>query len=138
MDPVINHLIQLPWICGLRDVKEHNQFKSRRLSHLALEYGVTVYPNKLHRAYGDVELTREMLHAVPTTAEKMYEYQQIPWVVVKAFVTFDQKDLAKAQGYSWERVHGLDRVFQKTWCKRIKQTELEKELSHEFRVEQIA
>lgn len=134
MDPVVNHLIQLPWVCGLRDVSSNFKFKSRRLSHLALEYGVAVDPKELHRAYGDVELTRKMLHAVPTTADKMYEYQQIPWVYLKAMVTFDQKDLAKAAGFTWEKALGDDRHFAKTWLKRVKATEVEKELSYSFKV----
>jgi len=137
MDPFINHIIQLPWVCGLRDVPNHYKFKSRKLAHLALEYGVPVDPSKLHRALGDVELTRKMLHAVPTTADKMYEYQQIPWVVLKANVTFDQKDLAKAAGFSWQKVHGDDREYTKTWCKRVKETEIEKELNYEFKVSRI-
>ncbi len=138
MHPLINHLVQVPWVCGMRDVVEHTQFKARRLSHLALEYGITVDPTKLHRAYGDVSLTRQLLHAVPTTAEKMWQYQQIPWVVLKAKVSFDDKDKAKLAGYSWQQVHGDDRVFVKNWIKRVKQTDIETEMNREFRVEQIA
>lgn len=137
MDPVINHIIQLPWVCGLRDVASHQKFKSRKLSHLALEYGVPVDPAQLHRALGDVELTRKMLHAVPTSADVMYEYQKIPWVVLKAHVAFDQKDLAKAAGFSWQKVHGDEREYTRAWVKRIKTTEVEKESNYEFRVSQI-
>lgn len=137
MDPFINHIIGIPWICGLRDVESNYKFKSRRLAHLALEYGVTVDPRKLHRAYGDVQLTRKMLHAAGATAQSMQAYQQIPWVVLKAKVGFDDKDKAKAAGFTWQQVHGDDRVYTKQWVKKIKQTDIEKESNYDFRVEQI-
>ncbi len=131
-----NILLQVPWLCAMVDVEENYKFKSWKLKHLALDHGVTVNPKELHRAINDVELTRKMLHSVPTCAEKMYEFQKEPWVYLQAQVSFANKDLAKAQGFTWERAKGddSDRVFTKTWVKRVKSSHVEREMDHGFKV----
>lgn len=143
--PGINHLLTIPWLCGLNDIKKNYEFKSRKLMHVALEYGVTVNPKLLHRALGDVELMRETLIASGTTVEEMYIFQQEPWIYVRAICEKPWIDnnvstnLAKARGYSWERARGdtTDRVFTKYWVKRIKQSSYDDELTLPFKVERI-
>ncbi len=55
----------------------------------------------------------------------LYERAKTPWVYVQAIVTFAEKDKAKERRYYWEKVG--DKTFPKTWVKKIKETELEKE-----------
>lgn len=131
------YLSTVPWLCAKQDVESNNQFKSKRLAHLALEYGVAVDPKKLHRAINDVELMREMLFASGAKFEDMLAYAQIPWIVVRAQVSYDDKDKAKAAGYWWEKVYvdTGELTFPKKWVKKIKKTDLEKEGALGFPVE---
>ena len=132
-----------PWLCAMMDVEESLPFKvPKKLMYLSLDHGVAVDPSALHRAINDVELMRKMLKASGTTAQKMYEYQRSPWVYVRALVRKPWEDdgkstsLAKAQGFSWEKCFGDEsgRVFDKCWVKRVKEKDVQKELSHEFKV----
>jgi hypothetical protein len=52
-------------------------------------------------------------------------YQAIPFVTIRAMVNFDNKELAKAQRFSWEKIG--DKVYTKQWVKRIKQDRFEEE-----------
>jgi len=145
LNPKINHLMQIPWLCAMRDIESNYDFKSWRLMHVALEYGVTVNPKELHRAIADVELMRKMLQASGTSPKAMLEFQQEPWVYVEAFVTKPWEDggkaatLAKAAGYSWEKAKGdpTGREFKKSWVKRIKQKDFDKELTLPIKVEKV-
>lgn len=135
MLPGINNLIHLPWLCAMADVETNYAFKSLRLAHVALEYGVTVNPKELHRAIGDVELTRKMLEAAGTTPAKMYEFQKVPWAYVEAVTQKPwldggrSTDLAKKRGFSWEQARGdySGARFEKKWVKRIKEKDFELE-----------
>lgn len=129
MYPIANWLMSTPWLCSMVDIESNYQFKSWRLAHLALEYGVTVNPKELHRAINDVDLMRQMLEASGVTFEQMLEYKQSPWVYVVALTKAPWEDNgkstgnAKALGFSWQQAKGDDtgRVFDKRWVKRIKQ-----------------
>ena len=143
--PQISWLMSIPWICALNDMEKNYEFKSRRLMHVALEYGVTVNPKILHRAIADVELMRQMLKASGTTPGEMLKFKQEPWVYVKATLEKPwvdggkSTDFAKSRGYGWERARGdySDRTFPKQWVKRIKQKSFEDELTLPFKVERI-
>jgi DNA polymerase III epsilon subunit-like protein len=113
------------WLCALRDVEYPEHYKCRKLSHLALDHGMPIDPAGLHRAVEDVRLMGKLLEFGKYRFEDVLAYSQIPWVYVKANVSFADKDLAKARRYSWEQVG--ERKFFKTWVKKIKQTQLEKE-----------
>ena len=124
LDPGINWMGQVPWLCAMADVETNYQFRSWRLMHIALEYGVTVNPKILHRAIADVELMRQMLIASGSTIEKMTEFQSIPWVYVRANVSYEDKDLAKKAGFGWESAPGdqTGKRWDKMWVKRVKQS----------------
>lgn len=140
MNHQMNWLLSSPWLCAMVDVETNYLYKSWRLAHLALEYGVTVNPKLLHRAINDVELMRQMLQAAGTTPQRMYEYQQSPWVYVRALVKKPWEDngastaLAKARGYNWEQCKGdeTQRKFDKAWVKRVKQKDVAKEETAPF------
>lgn len=131
-DPRLKKMAAMPWICGMVDVETNYTKKCWKLSHLALDYGVTVDPSILHRAINDVELTRQMLVAAKADPLEMYQYQLSPWIFVRAKVAKPWTDggessgRAKALGYSWEKAKGDNtKVFEKTWVKRIKEKDWE-------------
>ena len=143
--PQMSWLLSVPWLCALNDIETNYAFKSKRLMHVALEYGVAVDPKILHRAIADVELMRQMLVASTTTPEKMLAFQLEPWIYVAAKLEKPWVDggksteFAKTKGYSWERARGdnSERTFPKQWIKRIKQKSFDDELTLPFQVERI-
>lgn len=125
LDPGINQLMQVPWLCAMEDIESNYAFKSWKQMHIALEYGITVNPKLLHRALNDVELMRQILKESGTTPEAMFKFQQSPWIYIAANVKPPWTDNgkssteAKALGFKWQNA-GDDRIFEKTWVKRIK------------------
>lgn len=121
------------WLCAMRDVEPNYKHKCWKLSHLALDHGVSVDPAGLHRAMADVSLTQRFLQHINYSAHDMFYYNQIPWVIMQALIPEPWKDggkgveLAKARGYGWEKTKGTDKVFSKSWVKRIKFTHLDNE-----------
>lgn len=145
MVPKIHHLIHVPWLCAMVDIDTNYLYKSWRLAHLALEYGVTVNPKVLHRAVNDVDLMRQLLIATGKKARDLHSFQQIPWILVRALIPAPWedggkgRDEAKKMGYAWEIARGTDgpRV-EKAWLKRIKAHMLDEEIkSAPFKVRQI-
>ena len=138
-------LLSKPWLCAMSDLEKNYEFKSWRLMHVALEYGVTVNPKLLHRAIADVELMRQMLEASGYTIQQMNEFHVEPWIYVEADVKKPWLDggesaaLAKQLGYAWERARGdqSGRAFDKKWIKRIKTRNIEQELNQPIKVRRI-
>lgn len=129
MLPGINQLIQMPWLCAMRDVEANLKCKSWKLMHVALDHGVTVNPKELHRAINDVELMRKMLVELGETFGSMLAYHNEPTVYVIAQVRPPWEDggessgIAKSLGFSWQVAKGDDtgRVIKNRWVKKIKQ-----------------
>jgi DNA polymerase-3 subunit epsilon len=110
-----------PLIDTRADIPFEVEPDSRKLKHLALDHGfINPFP---HRALFDVMAMLKVLshHDIA----KIIEYQKIPWIIVRAMVSYDERDLAKAQRYSWQVVG--DKTFPKAWVKAIKENHLEKE-----------
>jgi DNA polymerase-3 subunit epsilon len=117
-------LSALPWIDTRADIPFDVEPESRRLKHLALDQGF-INPFA-HRAVFDVLTMLRVLggHDI----EKVIAYQKIPFVVCRAMTNYDQKELAKAQRYSWEKIG--DKVYPKMWVKRVKENLLEQEIEN--------
>jgi DNA polymerase III subunit epsilon len=113
------------WLCAYQDVKYEEHFKCRKLSHLALDHGIIVEPDTLHRAIGDVQLMFQLLTKRRCTIAQMLAMSQEPWAIITAQVSFNDKEKAKARRYSWEKVD--DKTYPKKWVKKIKLGELAKE-----------
>jgi DNA-dependent RNA polymerase auxiliary subunit epsilon len=65
------------------------------------------------------------------------EYQKIPFVTMQALVTYDERNLAKEQRFSWEQLG--DKKYPKMWVKRIKKNLLELEKQNcKFQIKEIA
>lgn len=112
----------LPWIDTRTDIPFPSEPDSRRLRHLALDCGF-INPFE-HRAVFDVLTMLKVLSHYPI--EQVIEYQKIPWAVVRAVVSYDNRELAKKQRYSWEKVG--DKNYPKWWVKKVKETQLQAEI----------
>lgn len=113
---------ELPWIDTRADVEYPDSFVSRRLVHLAAEYGfVNPFP---HTVVGDCLTTLMVLSK--QDFPRVVERAASPWVIVQAAVSYDDRDKAKKRRYNWERIDEKT-VFPKKWVKKIKLCDLEKE-----------
>lgn len=124
-----NLMMNVPWLCSMNDIEHPLNFKCRKLSHLALDYGVPVDPSVLHRAVQDVDLMRKMLFAADATPKGMFEYNQTPVVVLAADVSYDRREEASSRGYRWQKVYvnGTEREYVKQWVKPLKENKVEAE-----------
>jgi DNA polymerase III epsilon subunit-like protein len=135
MDSGLARLFSMPWLCAMVDIESNYKHKCWRLSHLSLEYGITVNPKELHRAINDVELTRKLLKATGTTPSEMFAFMNTEWLYVQAVIQKPWKDggvgrdKAKERGYNWQSAKGdpSGTVFDSTWVKRIKEKDFSKE-----------
>lgn len=114
-------LRSLPWVDTRNDIPFPTEPDSRKLKHLALDCG---FINKFeHRAVFDVMTMLSVMSHYDFN--EIVEYSQIPFITVRALVNYDNRELAKAQRFSWEKVG--DRVYIKQWVKRIKENKFEEE-----------
>ena len=128
MLPSINQVVQVPWLCAMRDVEANSKCKSMKLMHVALDHGVSVNPKELHRAIADVELMRKMLVEVKETFYSMLALNEEPSVYVMANVRPPWEDggessnIAKSLGFSWQVARGDDtgRVIKNRWVRKVK------------------
>ncbi len=129
-----NHFLQIPWVCAMRDVESNYQKKCWKLSHLALDYGISVDPSRLHRAIDDVDLMRRMLKAAGSSPQEIFNFSIQPWIIVRALVpppwedAGKGKDIVRKLGYSWQEPKGTSLFFEKSWVKRIKESWLDEEI----------
>jgi DNA polymerase-3 subunit epsilon len=116
-----DRLRRLPWIDTRTDIPFPTEPDSRRLRHLALDCGF-INPFE-HRAIFDVLTMLRVLGHYPI--QDVLEYQKIPFTTVRALVSYQDREQAKSQRYSWEKIG--DKTFPKMWVKRIKLNLLDKE-----------
>lgn len=127
----------IPWVCTLRDVKHPDKFKSKKLAHLALDYGVPVDPRELHRAVADVQLMLQMLKAAKADFAHIVGRAAVADVIIRAIIPSPfgakgdggkGKDAAKANGFGWQKAPGTDGpTIELSWLKKVKEDEIEKE-----------
>lgn len=115
------YLRGLPWIDTRTDLPFLQEPDSRKLRHLALDAGFINFFE--HRAVFDVlTMLRVMGHYDFAT---IVEESKIPFVTVRAMVSYEDRELAKAQRFSWEKCG--DKTYNKQWVKRIKLNKLDAE-----------
>jgi DNA polymerase-3 subunit epsilon len=108
----------LEWIDTRSDVRYPGHVKNRNLVALCAEHGfLNPFP---HAALFDSMATMRLLSSYPI--EEVLEYRSAPNVIVRAMVTYEERDLAKAKGFRWQEVGG--KMFKKQWVKQIKEMEL--------------
>lgn len=114
-------LRSLPWLDTRYDIPFSVQPDSLRLNHLALDAGfINPFP---HRALFDVLTMLKVLSNYDI--QEVINFSRVPWVVVRALVSYDQRQLAKDARYSWEQI-GNDK-YPKCWVKKIKENKVEEE-----------
>lgn len=111
------------WLCALRDVPYPEFYTCRKLSHLALDHGCFFDPKGLHRAVNDVKLMGQLLTEGKYAVDSMVKYRDEPTYVARAVVSYDQRELAKAERFSWEKVG--DKTYSKMWVKLVKASAVE-------------
>lgn len=130
-DPLLSHI---PWLDTQKDIPPQGMHEPRYRSLLgwSAELGfVNPFP---HRAITDVlTMLTIMSHY---NFNEMVEYSKIPWITVRAMVSFDNRQQAKDRRYYWENIG--DKRFEKCWVKLIKECDFDKEQSEApFEVVQI-
>lgn len=108
------------WLDSQADI-EH-PFKSTHLNYLAAEHGfLNPFP---HAALFD---TLTMLRIVEKhDLLEIIARSRIPWVVVRAMTSYDQKDLAKARRFRWQEP-GNGKTYTKCWVKQVKADKIDAE-----------
>jgi DNA polymerase III epsilon subunit-like protein len=102
-----------PWIDTRHDVPYPDSMSSRRLVHLAAEHGF-LNP-AAHSALADVQTMLQIL--------RHYDFAEVartalsPWVILRAIVSFDDKDKAKKLRYTWEKPGPGNAIYPKQWVK---------------------
>jgi DNA polymerase III epsilon subunit-like protein len=126
-------VFDMPWLDTSTDVVYPDDCRYTNLTYLAAYHGfVSPFP---HAALFDVMTMLRVLehYDVAEVAKRAAS----PWLVVKADVNYDNRQLAKERRYSWETV--ADKTFPKSWVKRIKELDHEKEVAEApFKVVRIA
>lgn len=103
----------LPWIDTLTDINYPPHCVSRNLMYLAAFHGfVNPFP---HRALFDVMTMFQILKHY--NIEEIIERSQMIDVTVQAIVSFDNKELAKAQKFQWN-------PEKKIWSKKMKESDV--------------
>ena len=107
----------LPWLDTRKDIKykEGEEPKTKSLQNLLA--GKRFIPAIAHRALADAANTMWLLSHYDIN--EILEYHKIPWKVVRVLVSFQDKDLAKAQGYSWQEIN--HKIYDKCWVKLVKE-----------------
>jgi len=119
----------LPWVCTLRDYPWPGP-PARNLADLALRFGVGVV--RAHRAFDDVLTLATIMErqgaALAGQIEEAMRRASVPKIKVRALVSIDRKDDAKALGFRWDPTL-------KRWWKEIPEDQFD---SFPFTVSRIA
>lgn len=102
-------VIERLWVDPMHDIEYPEEIASRKLVYLAAEHGLlNPFP---HRALFDV---LSMLNiAFRYDEDRMLRMAEAPSVRVQALVSYNDRDLAKAMGFSWDG-------DKKEWYKEVK------------------
>ena len=115
----LDALLGLPWIDTRVDLPHKFEPESHKLKHLATDYGfINPFP---HRALTDCLTMLKICSNF--TFEEILEYRSIPWVVIRADVSYNDRQLAKDARFSWEKLG--EKNYPKCWVKKIKINKLE-------------
>jgi DNA polymerase III subunit epsilon len=109
--------IKAPWLDTMYDIPYPKTMTSKSLTFIAAYHGIiNLYP---HRAYFDVATMFKVLsnYNIDEILPRAYS----PFVVIKADVSYYDRDLARKAGYLWS----ADPY--KVWAKRVRECDLEKE-----------
>lgn len=104
------------WLDTLEDLPNMEKFTSKKLDHLACEHGfLNPFP---HSALSDVLTMFKILEKYDI--QEVIKYSLEESILVRAVVSYDDRELAKKRGFRWE-------PEKKIWVKKIKVSKLEDE-----------
>ncbi len=86
------------WICSKSQLRFPKSQPGGRLTHQAVDHGIVIV--NAHRAMSDVMTLVELLKVTPDLAEQVTNTQR-PHVLIEALVSYDQRQLAKDAGFTW-------------------------------------
>lgn len=119
------------WLCTLTEVPYPEKYTCKKLSHLAWEHDIPVDRSKLHRSVYDVKIMLDLL--AKYDLQEVLKYASEPWIYLLSNPMAPWKDngvevaKVKKMGFFWQKYKGDEREFQKTWVKRVKQSQVKKE-----------
>ncbi len=115
-------LLGLPVIDTRHDLPFKKEPSSRRQEHLAAEHGfLNPFP---HRALFDVMTCLRLLSCYDFA--DVFAMSKIPFVTVRANVSYDDKQKAKDQRFSWEEANGVK--YPKWWVKAVRENAVDREI----------
>jgi len=110
---------EIHWLDTRTDIQFKDHIKGRNLTYLCAEHGfVNPFP---HAALFDAMATMALLRKYDE--EAVIAYSKEPNIVVRAVVTFEEKDKAKEKMFGWQEAGG--KHFKKQWVKQIKENQFE-------------
>ncbi len=113
---------ELPIIDTRHDLPFKKEPSSRRQEHLAAEHGfLNPFP---HRALFDVMTCLRLLSCYDFA--DVFAMSKIPFVTVRANVSYDDKQKAKDQRFSWEEANGVK--YPKWWVKAVRENAVDREI----------
>lgn len=112
---------RLPCIDTYLDVPYPKSVRNRNLTYLAATHGfLNPFP---HDALSDVLTTLRVLFNYDV--REIFRRAATPMLVVSAGVSYENREMAKEKGYSWERVG--NGYYQKKWVKCLREYDFDKE-----------
>lgn len=113
-----SHFPDVKWIDTYEDVPFPKHFKYRNLTYLCGEHGfVNPFP---HAALFDTMAMMRILKSYDM--DEVVDRMNTPWVVVRAMVSFEDKDKAKEKGFRWQQIG--DKTYPKCWVMKVKEDEV--------------
>lgn len=105
------------WICSKNDLRFPKAGKSSRLGHLAYDHDIPVI--NAHRGLTDVNILISLLSTIPVEdLIKQVRNAGEPREMYYAEVPYEERELAKAAGFSWDS-------FYKQWRKQMTASQAE-------------
>lgn len=110
-------LANMKWVCTLKDVDWYAEgFESSKLEYLLYKHG---YFYDGHNALNDCYAVGQLFLDKPAILTRLLEQASQPSYLVQGFgIPFEQKDVAKANGFAWDPA-------KKVWHLTVKGTELQ-------------
>lgn len=116
------NFLALPVIDTRHDLPFKKEPSSRRLTHLSADHG---FINSFeHRAVFDVMACLKLLSHYDFA--EVFAMSKIPFVTMRAKVSYDDRQKAKDLRYSWEEANGTK--YPKWWVKAVRENAVEREI----------
>jgi DNA polymerase-3 subunit epsilon len=114
--------VDKPWLCTYQDFIWDKNHKPASLINTALNHGIGV--SHAHRALTDCQLIAAIFdrvgaefNGIGTFLERAIKRSKEPPIIVVANVSYDDRELAKKQGFIWNK------YIERKWAKQIKRSD---------------